>query len=81
MSNWAYFWICVIAYFAIKYVFDKLTYNRNKAIKELAKEQCGKAIKAEMKKSKSKIRSYLVKLGDNVADLIDALSESEYDNK
>lgn len=50
MDNWAIFWICWFSYLAIKYTVNAFTYDKNKALKEIVKEESSKKIDDELEK-------------------------------
>lgn len=47
---WAIFWICLFSYLAIKYTVNAFTYDKNKALKEIVKEESSKKIDDELEK-------------------------------
>ena len=77
MTGWAVFWYCLFGYTLTRYIIDKLTYNRNKAIKELAKEQYTQIIKLEIKKLKFSMKSKFDEVYDRVCDLIDLICDEK----
>lgn len=77
MTGWAAFWYCLFGYTIIKYIVNKLTYDKNKAIKELAKEQCNQIIKEELKKLKPNLKSKFDEVYDRVCDVIDLICKED----
>ena len=77
MTGWAAFWYCLFGYAIIKHIVNKLTYDKNKAIKELAKEQCNQIIKEELKKLKPNLKSKFDEVYDRVCDVIDLICKED----
>ena len=77
ITGWGCFWIGWFTYEIVKYVVNKLTYNRNKAIKELAREQYNKAIKEEIKKLKFGMKSKFDEVYDRVIDMLDLIIDEK----
>lgn len=65
MSEWSIFWICLFSYWTIKEVVELLTYNRRKAIKELAREECRQEISEECQKICGDFLNGLEELSDD----------------
>jgi hypothetical protein len=63
MNEWGIFWICLFTYWAIKYITECVTYDKRRAIKELAEEKHAEKIEKLSKLTKE--------------DLINALNDLE----